>query len=197
LAERSLTFDLVVVGEIVPMKWRFLATGFTFAWAIPLSGLAPAISYAFIFKTSVGWRGIFYLLIALNTLCTAGWFFFYHPPTFHMKHTTGRKTQFIKEFDYIGSLLMALGLMLFLMGLSWGGALHPWNSAHVISTIVIGFLCLVAFFVYETFAPLKEPLLPTHLFRNRGWIVSVILWSVGASSECSRTLTCNIISNYV
>jgi hypothetical protein len=73
----SLTICIVVVGEIVPMKWRFLATGFTFAWAIPLSGLAPAISYAFIFKTSVGWRGIFYLLIALNTLCTAGWFFLY------------------------------------------------------------------------------------------------------------------------
>jgi hypothetical protein len=98
-----------------------------------------------------------------------------------MKHATGRKTKFIKEFDYIGSLLMALGLILFLMGLSWGGNLHPWKSAHVISTIVVGFSLLVAFFLYEAFAPLKEPILPTHLFRNRGWIVSVVLWALGAS----------------
>jgi hypothetical protein len=98
-----------------------------------------------------------------------------------MKHATGRKTKFVKEFDYIGSLLMALGLLLFLMGLSWGGGLHPWNSAPVISTIVIGFALLVAFFCYEAFAPLKEPILPTHLFRNKGWIVSVIVWALGAS----------------
>lgn len=30
--------------------------------------------------------------------------------------------------------------------------------------------------------PLKEPLLPPYLFRNRGWWVSVILWSLGAST---------------
>lgn len=29
-----------------------------FAWAIPSSGFAPAISYAFVFRTSVGWRGL-------------------------------------------------------------------------------------------------------------------------------------------
>lgn len=34
--------------------------------------------------------------------------------------------------------------------------------------IVIGFLCLVALFVYEKFMTLKEPLIPIHLFRNRG-----------------------------
>jgi hypothetical protein len=52
--------------------------------------------------------------------------------------------------------LATLGLLLFLMGLSWGGSLHPWGSAHVISTVVIGFLLLVAFFVWEAYMPLKE-----------------------------------------
>jgi MFS family permease len=177
------------------MKWRFLATGYVFAWAIPLSGLAPAIAYAFIFQTSAGWRGIFYLLIALNALCTAAWYLFYHPPTFHMKHETGRKMKFVKEFDYIGTLLMALGLLLFLMGLSWGGTLHPWNSAHVIATVVVGFITLAGFFVYEAYGPaslLKEPLLPTHLFRNRGWIVSVVLWAIGASSQYNLRYTSHL-----
>jgi hypothetical protein len=40
----------------------------------------------------------------------------------------------------------------------------------------------VAFFVWEVWAPLKEPLLPMYLFRNRGWNVSVLLWSLGAST---------------
>jgi hypothetical protein len=37
-----------------------------------------------------------------------------------MKHPTARKMQFLKEFDYVGTLLISLGLLLFLMGLSWG-----------------------------------------------------------------------------
>jgi hypothetical protein len=124
---------------------------------------------------------VFYLLIAMNAAGTACWFFFYHPPNFEMKHGRGKKMQFIKDFDYIGMGLVTLGLLLFLMGLSWGGALHPWKSAHVISTLVVGALLLIAFGLYETFMKLKEPLLPVHLLGNRGLMLSILLWSIGAS----------------
>jgi hypothetical protein len=73
-----------------------------------------------------------------------------------MKHGREQKKEFIKNFDYVGTLLSTLGQLLFLMGLSWGGVLHPWKSAHVIVTIVIGFLLMVAFFVWEAYAPWKE-----------------------------------------
>jgi uncharacterized membrane protein len=98
-----------------------------------------------------------------------------------MKHGAGMKTQFLKDFDYIGTLLFTMGLLLFLMGISWGGTLHPWTSAHVIATIVIGFLCLAGFFLYETFAGLKEPLVPMHLLKNMPWNVTVLLWALGAA----------------
>lgn len=117
----------------------------------------------------------------MNAVGLACWYFFYHPPSFNMKHGPGRKMQFVREFDYIGTLMAILGLLLFLMGLSWGGSLYPWKSTHVIATIVVGFLLLVAFILYETFMPLKEPLIPVHLFRNRGLVVSIALWSIGAS----------------
>jgi hypothetical protein len=89
--------------------------------------------------------------------------------------------KFVKEFDYIGTFMLTLGLLLFLMGLSWGGSLHPWKSAHVIGTLVAGLLLLIAFGCYETFVPLKEPLLPVHLLNNRGLILAILLWSIGAS----------------
>ncbi|OBT94080.1 hypothetical protein VE01_07168 [Pseudogymnoascus verrucosus] len=157
-----------VVGEIVPTKYRFLATGFVFCWAIPTSGFAPVIS-------------IYYLLTALNAAATLAWYLFYRPPSFSMKHGSGHKMKFVKDFDYVGTFLVTMGLLLFLMGLSWGGALYPWNSGHVIGTIVVGFSLLVLFVLYETFVPLREPLLPMHLFKNRGWVISVILWSLGAA----------------
>jgi hypothetical protein len=189
---------VVVVSEIVPMKWRFLAQGYVFLWGIPFSGFAPAISYAFVFHTSVGWRGAYYLLIGVNAASTLAWYFFYKPPSFIMKHGHGRKMEFLKHFDYLGTIMVTLGLLcvldpdchrslltadsLFLMGISWGGVLHPWNSAHTLSAIIIGGFLLVAFFIYEAVMPLKEPLLPPYLFRNRGWCVSVILWSLGAGT---------------
>lgn len=68
------------------------------------------------------------------------------------------------------------------MRISWGGSYYPWKSTHVIATILIGFLSLVAFVLYETFMPLKEPLVPMHLFRNIRWVADTLLVALGGAS---------------
>jgi hypothetical protein len=68
-----------------------------------------------------------------------------------------------------------------MMGLSWGGSVHSWASASVIATIVIGFVALVAFILWECFVELKEPLVPMHIFSNYSWNASVLLTGLGAS----------------
>jgi MFS family permease len=143
-------------GELVPMKYRALTNGYCYLWLIFPNSFGPPMAYAFQYQTKIGWRGMFYVLIAMNFLCVACWYLFYFPPNFEQKHGRGRKKQFVKDFDYIGTFLFSIGLLLFLMGLSWGGSLHPWVSAHVLSTIIIGILLLIGFFVYEIYAPLKE-----------------------------------------
>jgi hypothetical protein len=67
------------------------------------------------------------------------------------------------------------------MGLNWGGASWPWDSAHVISTIVVGFFALVAFVVWECYMNLKEPLVPMRLFLHQSWVASTILSGLGQS----------------
>jgi hypothetical protein len=67
------------------------------------------------------------------------------------------------------------------MGISWGGSLYAWKSTHVIATIIVGFLSLVAFILYEIFVPLKEPLVPMHLFRNMRWVADIFMIALGAS----------------
>jgi hypothetical protein len=68
-----------------------------------------------------------------------------------------------------------------MLGLNWGGGVHPWASAQVIASIVVGFLALVAFVLWESFKKLKEPLMPMDLFTNRGWNAATIVSGVGAS----------------
>lgn len=52
-------------------------------------------------------------------------FLFYHPPTFQQLHG-GKRTvmEEVKRIDFIGAFLMATGLTLFLLGISWGQSSH-------------------------------------------------------------------------
>jgi MFS family permease len=113
------------MGELVPMKHRFITTGFMYFFAVPAGIFGPAISYAFATKTAAGWRWVYYYLIITNGVATILWIVFYHPPTFIMIQRR-TKWQMVKSFDYVGFVLFVGGLVSFLMGLSWGGSVHPW-----------------------------------------------------------------------
>ncbi|EXJ56035.1 hypothetical protein A1O7_08966 [Cladophialophora yegresii CBS 114405] len=168
-----------LIGELVPMKYRFIGTAYACFCCIPFSGLAPAIANSL--ATRANWRWCYYLMIIFNGLSMGSYLLFYHPPTFGMKHSRKEKLRMIRNFDYIGIFLFTSGMVLFLLGISWGGNVYPWKSAAVIATIVIGALVLTAFFTWEVYHPMEEPLVPMHLFRNRGWLIATLLVSIGAS----------------
>lgn len=48
-------------------------------------------------------------------------FFFYHPPSFRQLHGNDRtRMEEVKRIDWIGAFLLVAGLVLFLLGVSWG-----------------------------------------------------------------------------
>ncbi|OAG09823.1 MFS general substrate transporter [Paraphaeosphaeria sporulosa] len=169
-----------ITGELVPMKHRFAANAVMYVFCIPFSALAPALSKAFVLYSAAGWRWCYYLMIILSFISGLLFFIFYFPPTFEDKFKNKSRGQQIRDFDYIGTVLFIGGFVIFLLGLSWGGSVYPWKSAHVISTMVVGGLVLIAFALWECFAPLKEPLLPMHLFKNVAWVVACVLLGIGA-----------------
>lgn len=120
-------------------------------------------------------------MIAINAFSLGCWALFYFPPTFKELQKDSSLTAFIKEFDYVGLFLFTSGLLVFLMGLSWGGSLYPWNSGAVISCIIIGFLTLAAFIAWEAYANPKQPLLPLHLFRNFQWVAMIFTLAISVT----------------
>lgn len=94
-----------------------------------------------------------------------GLYFFYYPP----KHPRGLPTsQAFRELDYMGAILFISAATLILVGIVYTTTL-PSNDPKVIGTLVSGFVALVAFALWETRAPLKQPLTPTHVFtRDKG-----------------------------
>ncbi|KAH7088006.1 fungal trichothecene efflux pump [Paraphoma chrysanthemicola] len=178
LAASTQTSTPALLGELLPMKHRFAITGLFFTIFVLPNTFGAAISHAFVENTAGGWRNLYWLLLATNAASCCLIFVFYHPPTFAMKNSR-TKMQAVKDFDYVGFFLFSGGLTTFLLGLSWGGQVYPWDSARVIACLVVGGVVIVAFVLYECYMPLKDPLVPMRLFRNYGWVVTVLVLGIG------------------
>ena len=50
--------------------------------------------------------------------------------------------------DWGGITLFIAGVFLFLLGLAWGGNVHPWTSSYVLAPLIIGFFTFVGFVLY-------------------------------------------------
>lgn len=90
---------------------------------------------------------------------------FYYPP----RHPRGIPWgQAVRNLDWVGIASFTISAAMILSGIVYV-QLVPSNDPRVIGLLVAGFACLVFFGLWETFAPLKEPLTPTRLFtRNKG-----------------------------
>lgn len=142
------------ISELVPMKYRYVSISAIYIFQLPGTATAPLIANAFASHSRLGWRGFFYVLTGANTASAICYFFFYHPPNFADKHgVRASKLKYVKDFDYLGALLYAAGIILFLLGISWGGTVYAWKSASVICAIVVGAGSMVAFFCW--YVPVK------------------------------------------
>ncbi|KAK3116460.1 hypothetical protein LTR53_003186 [Teratosphaeriaceae sp. CCFEE 6253] len=170
----------VAIAELVPNKHRPLWVGAIFFSSFEFACFGPVLAQVFVSNTAAGWRVSYYINIAVSTCAVACFYFFYHPPSFQLLHEDRTKMQQLKRQDAIGLVLFTGGLILFIMGLSWGGTAYPWASAHVIATIVVGFLTLVAFVLWDAYGHHGDPLLPLHLFKTRGYLAMVLTAMVGS-----------------
>lgn len=137
----------IALAELIPNKWRGYNNALLFFMAVPFSTFGPIIARNFL-ATSQSWRWSYYINLILTGLAIILATVFYHPPIFEQLHTRASKRKVIKDIDYLGILLFVAGLVLFLIGLSWGGQLYPWASAHTLSTLLVGLALIVGFFCW-------------------------------------------------
>lgn len=149
----------------------------------------PVIARSFITNTAQGWRWSYYLGIILSGLTLILYQFLYHPPSYNQLHVGGKtKWQQFKQLDFVGIFLYIAGVVLFLIGLSWGGQAYPWKSAEVIATLVVGGLTLAAFVCYEAFVFKGQALMPPRLFKNIHFVAIVAVAAIGAMVYYSLTV---------
>jgi len=110
-----------------------------------------------------GWRSNFFVCVpfAIVALILLQY-------TLHLPKPQAKKV----SIDYLGIVLLAVGVSGLLIWVSMGGNQFEWNSGTSIALAVGSGLALVGFVVTEFFV--KEPIVPMTLFRNRTFTLSVI-----------------------
>ncbi|GAB1203158.1 hypothetical protein APSETT445_001784 [Aspergillus pseudonomiae] len=62
-----------------------------------------------------------------------------------------------------------------LLALTWGGTAYPWSNWRIIICLVLGFVGMIAFHLYEASPWCVEPMMPPHIFGNRTSFSALIL----------------------
>ncbi|KAL2796444.1 major facilitator superfamily domain-containing protein [Aspergillus keveii] len=156
-----MTVAQMIVSDVVPLRERGKYQGILGAVVAIANGIGPVIGGALSSISDDSWRWIFRLnlpLTALTTICVL----FFMP----LRKVTGDWKLKLKAIDFVGASLALAGTAVLLLGLTWGGGEYPWDSAHVIATLVIG-LAVCVFFVLWQWKGARYPLVPMHIFKSR------------------------------
>lgn len=118
------------------------------------------------FTDKVTWRWCFYVNLPISAV---GFFILVFVLKLHNPRTPFKEG--VAAIDWLGSLLIIGGTLMFLFGLEFGGVTFPWNSAATICLIVFGVFTIVVFFIVEKYVA-KFPVIPARLFKRRTSVLS-------------------------
>jgi MFS family permease len=152
---------LAVTSELAPTRKRGLYVAILVFTILPF---CPSVLWGQLISSRGSWRWI--------GLFCGGWafigfvltlIFYFPPPRPNTAHLSRKES--IRRVDFIGGFLSVAGLLLFTMGVQWGGYQYAWGSAHVVATLVLGIILFIAFCVYEwKFA--RYPMFPREMGKE-------------------------------
>jgi hypothetical protein len=133
------------LNETVPIKYRGYVTAVLTAFVFPFT---PYVLYSELLSTYHTWRWGMWIALIYNGITGFGLAVTYFPIA-HVRAEGLSTMAILKRIDYVGGVLSITGLTLFLVALQSGGYSHPWTSAYVLCTLLIGFFTLVAWIIWE------------------------------------------------
>lgn len=149
-----------IIGDFVPPRERGRYQGY-FSSMYALASVAGPVLGGWLTEY-LSWRWVFWINLPLGLF--ALW---------AIRRALGGMPVQRREaqVDYLGALLLILGLGSLLLGITLVGQGHPWASSPVLALLACALLGLLLFIAHERRC--QEPLLPLKLFGNRA---AVLCW---------------------
>lgn len=162
--------SISAVAELVPTRQRGFYAALVVSAFLPFS---PASLYGELIAQH-NWRYCAGLVAVWNLLTAIVLTIFYNPPPRNNAEGLSRK-EMISRIDFLGGFFMISGIIVFLIGLNWGGKTYPWNSSAVISCLILGPVLVSVFILYEI-RWAKHPMFPRRLLRHpRAFIALMVV----------------------
>lgn len=116
-----------------------------------------------------------WLCSILDGCSLMGVFIFYRPVNQYIREEGATRLQQLMSTDWVGIFLWMAGLVLFLLGISFGSTRYPWRSGGTLAPVIVGIALLIVLGFWESYAKLKYPLFPPSLLKNLRGITFVII----------------------
>jgi EmrB/QacA subfamily drug resistance transporter len=142
-----------VIGDLFPPAVRGKYQGFMSA-VFGISSIVGPTLGGYI-TDSLSWHWVFFVNLPLGLIVIVLFIFFF--PNFrpdNLKHS----------IDYAGVVLLILGVVPFMLALSWGGVEYEWGSPQIIGMFIFSALALAIFLWVEYRS--KEPIVPLSIFKD-------------------------------
>jgi MFS family permease len=165
-----------VVSEVLPRRHRGFAQA-ALNVAAALGGIVGLLVGGAMTRNDnhAGFRNYWYLSTASYALATILCVILYNPPP-QASQLGLTHMEKLRKLDWIGYFLLASGLVLFCIGLSWSQNPYAWTDAHILAPFLIGVALVFGLVVYETKFK-KDGMFHHALFLN-GWNFPIALLCV-------------------
>lgn len=165
----QLMTTLSAVTELVPTSRRGITIGYIVIGFMPF---APGSLYGQQLAIH-SWRWVCLFVGVMAIIAFIILAIFYNPPP--RPNTEGLTTrQILSYIDYVGGFLSISGIVLFLVGINWGGIYYPWSSPRVITALSVGVFLLMCFWAWEYFVA-PYPMFPAALATHKQMFTAVLL----------------------
>lgn len=160
-----MTMATIVNSDMIPFRkrgmYQALQNGVFGFGAICGASFGGAIA------DGIGWRWCFLLQVPISAFALLmGWLVVKNPRGIIVEGHGGKWRETLKRVDFLGSLLLVVGISVQLVGLSLGGNELPWSSPWVIGSLV-GSLVLLGLFLVVEARTSAVPMIPLKLLHGR------------------------------
>lgn len=160
-AGAMMSMPRATVGDIFAPKERARWMGVMMAVFGISSIIGPALGGWI--TDSFSWRWVFYINLPFAVLAIIG--VMVTLPKVRAEHRV--------KIDWLGSIILVIGLVPILLGFTWAGSKYAWGSPMELSLFIGGAIILAIFIWWEFKA--VDPVLTPSLFKNRIFSTSLVL----------------------
>jgi len=157
---------MAIIGDLVPPRERGKYQG-QIAAVMAIAMIAGPLVGGFI-TDNLSWRWAFYVNLPLGGIALLVLIATLRLPKYRTEH----------RIDWVGAVLLSVGITALVLITTWGGSQYAWASAEILGLAALAAVTLALFLVVERRVP--EPIIPLRTFANRNFsLVAVMGFLVG------------------